>query len=127
MTPLTEVELLAVWEKGLEQTATERTLHLAACAWRADPAEVARLPLGRRDALLYDLHEACFGSALTCEVDCPACAERLELELTTTQLRVAAPAQEAADVATPEGTVTVRPVTGADLLDLSGADRRRTV
>jgi hypothetical protein len=121
-TPLTEAALLAAWDDGLDLTPSARAAVLAAAAGGAD---VASLPLGDRDRLLFDLRESCFGTALVCELDCPECAERLQIEIATTQLRVedgAAPA----DVVTPDGTVRVRPVTGADLVGL-GADRRRAL
>jgi hypothetical protein len=124
---LTEAELLATWEDGLDKTPTVRASQLAAAASGADPTDIARLPLGSRDRLLFDLRESCFGTDLCCEVDCPACAQRLEIEITTTQLCQEPAATATSDVVTPEGTVVVRPVTGADLVDLDETDRRRAV
>jgi hypothetical protein len=119
---LTEAALLAAWEAGLDLTPAARGAVLASSAGGGD---VASLPLGDRDRLLFDLRESCFGTALVCELDCPACAERLQIEIATTQLRVEANAAPA-DVVTPDGTLRVRPVTGADLVGL-GTDRRRTL
>lgn len=131
MAALTEAGLLATWEDGLEQNPAVRAARLAALAGGADVADVVQLPLGGRDGLIFDLRESCFGTALRCEVDCPACGERLEIDISTTQLRAEPAPATNAEIATPDGTVTVRPVIGADLLDLDrepdDAHRRSTV
>lgn len=89
MRALSATELLAVWERGLALSSVERALVLlgAACAeWSS--AELARLSVGRRDALLLTLREWTFGPHLTSLADCPGCGERLELNLTASGLRV---------------------------------------
>ena len=41
-------------------------------------AELAALPVGRRDAGLLELRESLFGPALDCYAECPRCQTRLE-------------------------------------------------
>jgi hypothetical protein len=82
---------LFAWEScaGLAPAHAALRLLRTACP-DADPARLAALPAGRRDALLIDLREALFGRAFACTTDCPACAQRLELEFGIDALRVPA-------------------------------------
>jgi hypothetical protein len=117
--PFTEAELLAVWETGLDQSPVARALTLAAAACGGEEAALADLPLGRRDALLLGLRERCFGPRLSSEVQCPRCDERLELTLTTADIRVDGPAAGAPGRVEVGGVeVTFRPPTSRDLLAL---------
>ena len=82
MATLTAPDLLAVWERGLQQNALDRALTLAAAAdpdmnWEA----LRRLRIGRRDAALLDLREKVFGPELVGLVACPRCQGSLELNL----------------------------------------------
>src|SRR5919109_395600 len=89
MRPLSVTELLAAWERALDQTPTERALTLlAACSMEA-PDALARLSLGRRDARLLVLRELTFGAELTSLAACPACGERMECTFNVADLRVA--------------------------------------
>jgi hypothetical protein len=129
---ITEGELLAVWEAGLGRSTAVRGLALAGAACRRDPAELADLPLGRRDALLLDLRESCFGARLSSEATCPACGQRLELVLDVGELRVDGGAEVDDTFAVEAGgaTVSVRPPTSDDLLALGRGDanaRRRLI
>jgi hypothetical protein len=125
---LTEVELLAMWEAGLGQAPTARALTLAAAAPDWERVELANLSLGQRDALLLSLRERCFGERLGCEVSCPSCDERLELDLTTADVRVQQGIPQSPQRAQVAGVeVVFRPVTSSDLLalDLTASDARR--
>ncbi|WP_433727439.1 hypothetical protein ACQP2Y_12405 [Actinoplanes sp. CA-051413] len=129
MAAITEGELLAAWEAALGRPAVARALALAGAACRRDPAELSDLPLGRRDALLLDLRERCFGPQLSSETSCPRCAERLELMLDVADIRV--PVEEAPDdrchVEVAGVEVEFRLPTSGDLLALgsAGGDARR--
>jgi hypothetical protein len=127
MIVLTEAGLLATWEAGLGQNRVRRALTLAA-AGGAEPASVADLSVGRREAFVLALRERWFGTALACAVTCPACAEQLELELTTDDVR-ADPSAEP-ERTTVDGTeVEFRLVTSRDLLAVRPElpDARRTL
>jgi hypothetical protein len=82
MLPLTASELLKVWEEGNGKLAYERALLLlsAACPEQS-PDELAKLSIGRRDAILLKVREQTFGPKLNCVTSCPACGDRLELDI----------------------------------------------
>lgn len=84
MRPLSDAVLLEVWERGQAQPPERRALMLLAAAWPGMTEEaLAALPLGRRDALLFDLRARLFGPRLDSTTRCPACREQLEFSLST--------------------------------------------
>ena len=84
---LSAAELLAAWEAAASRSMLQRALVLLAAAVPdASPDELARLPLGRRDRLLFALRERQFGRQLTGVAACPECGERLTMEFTTGDL-----------------------------------------
>lgn len=89
MRALSAHELLDAWEKGLGRPPHERPLPLLAAFRGEDAGELARLSVGRRDAALLELRESVFGPRLTSLAACPACGERIEMELEVCELRVA--------------------------------------
>ena len=99
MITLGAAQWLHTWEAcaGLAPALAALRLLRTACP-DADPARLAALTAGRRDALLLDLREALFGGALACTTDCPVCAQRIELEFGIESLRVAADAPAPADL-----------------------------
>lgn len=84
---LTAAQLLAVWEQGTNLASFERALLLLQAAMPGREAEPERYTIGQRDACLLDLRERLFGPALPCLILCPACAEKLELDLNVAGLR----------------------------------------
>lgn len=81
-------ELLGAWERGLGQAPAERGLTLlGAVLPEAASQDLARLSIGRRDAYLLSLREQAFGPKLQSLATCPACSERVELSLSTQDLR----------------------------------------
>lgn len=84
MRPLSTLELLELWEAGRAQTPAVRALSLIA---RASPGaaldDVARLPIGERDGLLFTLREWHFGSRVDSRATCRSCDEVLELDFET--------------------------------------------
>ncbi len=92
MRRLPTLELLGVWERGLEASSMQRALLLLA---RVLPdksiEELSRLHIGERDALLLEIYEMAFGPILTCETACPGCGERLELNLRSDELKAPGP------------------------------------
>ena len=86
---LTARELLTVWEQGrLLSPLRQALLLLQAACPEASYEQLARLPVGQRDACLLALREGMFGPALVSRADCPACADPLELALNSGDLRV---------------------------------------
>jgi hypothetical protein len=87
MRALTFSDVLALWERGAQCHALDRTALL--CAWARPelPAQtIVDLPLGTVSASLLNLREASYGARIQCHVDCQRCGERLELELRCPEL-----------------------------------------
>jgi hypothetical protein len=80
-------EILGVWERGEGQPAWRRALALLSASGRAAGAELASIPIGRRDALLLELREQFFGNLLTGVTSCPACSEEIELTFEAAEVR----------------------------------------
>jgi hypothetical protein len=84
-TRMTDAELLDAWEAGARAAPVERAVAVAA---RARPADrVEEWSIGRRDALLLDVHAAGFGSVVELVTECVACGETLELSLPVDAVR----------------------------------------
>src|SRR5205085_3400815 len=119
MRPLSELELVPVWERGEPLRAAGRaTTLLVAARPELAAEEAAALTLGERDAELLELRERTFGPRLEAFVACPACGEPLELELDTRELRRAGddlPAAASGSLALGDAEVRYRPLTCADL------------
>jgi hypothetical protein len=91
---LSASELLNAWEWGSGQPPVERALTLLAAACPHTPREaLAKLSIGRRDALLMTLREWTFGAQLSSLVPCPDCGEYLELNFSVADIRVTAEAE----------------------------------
>jgi hypothetical protein len=100
MRPLSESELLDVWEQAYPKTATARAVSLVAAAMDAPLDEAARLSLGERDARLLALREWSFGAEMTGVATCPECGEEVELNLGTADLHAPAGGNRAEALAT---------------------------
>jgi hypothetical protein len=89
MRALKAMELLTVWERGLNQTLLERVLALliAACP-EIDSETIAGLSIGERDARLLQLREWMFGSHLVNTAQCPQCTQRVEWENRIADIRI---------------------------------------
>src|SRR4051812_23275948 len=79
---LSASDILSLWELGQGRHPVDRALCVLAPAfpemdWRA----LARLPVGRRDALLYTLREQTFGGTMNARAACPGCGAQVELSL----------------------------------------------
>jgi hypothetical protein len=88
MRALGPAELLTLWERGARRHALDRSALL--CAWARPelPAErIADLPLGSVTASLLQVREASFGDLIQCHIDCPTCGMRLDLTLSSSELR----------------------------------------
>jgi hypothetical protein len=89
MRPINAMELLSVWERGLNLTLLERVLALliAACP-ENDSETIAGLSIGERDARLLQLREWMFGSYLVNTARCPQCTLRVEWENRIADIRI---------------------------------------
>jgi len=82
MSGLTAATLLEVWERNQGLSPAEQSLVLSHIAWPDAPiADLASLPLGTRDHLLFRLREATFGPTLPSLAVCPACQQAVEFDL----------------------------------------------
>jgi hypothetical protein len=80
--------LLEAWERGLAQPPQNKVLTLlSAFLPQRTLAELAALPVGRRDATLLDIREQLFGSTLCTVVACPGCGEELEADVPIGEIR----------------------------------------
>jgi hypothetical protein len=90
MRALSSSELLSVWERGWAQPPARQALTLLASAFPDLSADaLARLSVGRRDALLLTLRERLFGPRLVGLAVCQNCGERLELTFGAGEIRAA--------------------------------------
>ncbi|MER6307690.1 hypothetical protein [Streptomyces sp. NPDC001657] len=81
-----DARILDVWSQGRTRPSARRRLLLASVCPGTTQDELARLPVGRCNALLLRDRQATFGSRLDAEAHCPACGERLELTLDIAEL-----------------------------------------
>jgi hypothetical protein len=79
MHPPSAAQLIGAWEAGVTRRAVDRALILLAAAYpEMTFAELAALPVGRRDARLLELRESLFGPTLDCYAECSHCQAPLE-------------------------------------------------
>jgi uncharacterized protein (UPF0212 family) len=126
MRPLSAQELLDAWERGLAEPPVRRALLLLAAACPgADPEDLARESVGRRDARLLTLREWTFGPRLVSLASCPVCGERLETAFDVADIRVASHedvAEEPITLTVSGIELTFRLPNSADLLALTAAE-----
>lgn len=88
MRPPAPLELLNLVERGAQAPGPQRMLLvLEAAVPEATPDALARLPIGRRDALLLQLRELLFGPEFEAMTPCPGCNDRLEVVLDMSDVR----------------------------------------
>ena len=81
MRNLNAVDMLTVWEQGLNRSLLQRTLILLIAAFpEMAPDAIAELSIGSRDACLLLVRERLFGSRLVNNAVCPQCTGRIEWE-----------------------------------------------
>ena len=79
MRQFTAIDMLTVWEQGLNQTRLYRALlFLMATHPELDPNAIAEWSIGQRDRRLLQLRKQLFGSTLVSTCVCPECSERIE-------------------------------------------------
>ena len=74
MGTLSNSELIAVWERGVNEHPVDRALTLL-CAYSPESREeLAQLKIGARDVRLLEMYEHLFGPELPAFAHCPGCA-----------------------------------------------------
>jgi hypothetical protein len=125
MPGLGATEVVRLWERGVGLGPTERALLVLASAHPDRPlSELARLTIGRRDALLRAVREETVGRRFEGRVECPSCHELLEFAIDTTELGLpadgdehdASPDEATAAVQVGDVEVVVRAPTSDDLI-----------
>jgi hypothetical protein len=82
MYPLTARRALDAWERGQRSDPQGRALALLSSVLpEVSREQLARLPVGQRDALLMRLRERTFGQQVKGFAQCPKCGVRLEFAL----------------------------------------------
>jgi uncharacterized protein (UPF0212 family) len=88
MRGLSAREILAVWEEGLTQTPAERAFTLlSACCPKATRADLERMNIGKRDAILLAFREHMFGPHFSGLTNCPKCNASLEIAFHSSEVR----------------------------------------
>ena len=130
MRALSAQEMLAVWERGLDQLPLERALTLleASCP-ESEPRALAAMSIGRRDARLLTLREWAFGPRLSgCSV-CKSCGQPLEIDIQVSDLRQSAEDTEpgVVSLAASGYKLSLRPVNSLDLAACVGAGSKSDI
>lgn len=120
-------DLLTAWERGLHQAPVERALTMLGTA---KPGlafnDLAKLPVGTRDADLFRLRSRIFGSRMVALATCPACQEPVELSIDIPAVLEVAREGVAVDspmqVKVDGYKVVFRNPTTADLAELGGVE-----
>lgn len=81
MEALSAATAIEVWEAGRGRHTVDRALALLAAATSEARDDLAALSIGQRDERLLRLRQATFGDRLPALAGCPACDERLEVDL----------------------------------------------
>jgi hypothetical protein len=119
MPRLSAAAALDLWEAAQGLEPTERSLLLAADEAAGPPArpeELARLPLGERDARLLRLRADLAGTLLEATASCPGCAQELEFAVATDALLARADERAEPEPVVADGlVVTWRPLESADV------------
>jgi hypothetical protein len=115
--------LLDVWDDLHDRTRAEVAVGLLARDATRDDAEIADLPLGRRDAALLEMRRRWFGSRLRLRADCPGCGEALEVRIDVDELvRPALDADDEFLLSDGDDHVSVRAPTSRDVVQAMQAE-----
>lgn len=81
MRPLSATDVVALWERGAAKHPVDQALAILAAGCPELVAGLPDMPIGERDGWLVALRTATFGSPWEVWSECPACSERVELEV----------------------------------------------
>jgi hypothetical protein len=79
--PVSETELLKLWEEAARLPSSARAMRLAAFGDPEREGVLRGLPVGRRDAALCSLRGSIFGDSAPIEARCPVCREGVEFDI----------------------------------------------
>lgn len=124
MRGLGPVALLATWERGIRDAASDRALTLLAAAAGCTPEEAAGWDVGSRDAVLATLLTDIAGATAWGCTACTGCGEQLDVpvDLMSMALSTVHRPGELLETETPGGLVSFRLPTTEDLRAVSDAD-----
>ncbi len=124
MRPLSPSQMLAVWERSLEEVPLERALTLLQAATpECDRQTLAALSIGQRDSRLLTLREWAFGSEISACTFCPQCRQALEFTFQVDDLLQRGKSEMAEVPYSLAGyEVLLRPVNTLDLVNCLGLD-----
>lgn len=89
MRPFHAPDILDAWELGESRLPFERALLLLSLGVPEQPVdELATLPVGERDRLLWALRERTFGTEAACLAECPQCGTRLQFSVSAAGLGI---------------------------------------
>jgi hypothetical protein len=79
MPHVSAAQAIELWERGADRTLAQRAALLAGFAFpQAQPAQIERTSISRRDSAILALREETLGSRMECFVECRRCRTRLE-------------------------------------------------
>jgi hypothetical protein len=82
MQSLSDTDILDLWERGAGLHAIDQALLVLSHVLPEHTFDyLTTLPLGQRDALLFQVQRRTFGDRLDAYTECPECRERLEFSL----------------------------------------------
>ncbi len=128
MVAFAESKLISVWEKTWNRSSPERALALLQLTANQDQDQLAHIPVGQRDRALIDFRRQLFGDQLSMIVQCKACNEQMELELTTQQILLGTPGSPSEALIFQHDGIEVhfRLPDSADLIVVAGLQENRT-
>lgn len=89
MEALTDRDLLAAWDTGINLSLIERSLLLLSKVFPDRSLnEIGCLTIGERDACLLNIREQLFGSELNNVANCPNCSQKIEWKTSIDTLRL---------------------------------------
>lgn len=129
MARLAAGDIVWLWENAASQEPLERALTILSAASPGTPhQELARLPIGDRDARLFAVREHTFGPAARGVVVCERCDARVEFALDLPALRVERAGTAAGEVDAEGWALRFRAANSEDLAAATrAADPRRAL
>jgi len=118
VTPLSDQQLLQVWEFGLNHSAFETNLFLLSMIHPdIGDSDLLSMSIRERDRRLLNFRKRFFGPLLQNSSDCPACSEKLEWEISVSDLIIEAQQDQTLSIAFDDQTYRFRLPNSQDVLE----------